>query len=348
MPDKKILDAGDPANLELASEKIRTGGVVAFPTETVYGLGADVFNKEAVCRVYEIKKRPSFDPLIVHVSSSDEALRLWREIPSVALTLMKKFWPGPLTLVLPKKHAVPDIVTAGLDTVAVRMPKHPAALELIRKSGTPVAAPSANRFGHASPTTAEAVYEELGEGPDLILDGGSTPVGVESTVLKVEKKSGFLLRPGGIALEELENFLRVRTVSDGGDVSRSPGRMESHYAIATPLHLAAQPLGRCLEALEGFCESRPAVGRPKLGLLSFGDPESPAGLFQAVEALSAKKDLREAAAKLFQAMRKLDKMGLDLILAMPVPEKGLGLAIMDRLRKASGVDSLMEFLNGWK
>ena len=348
MPDKKIIDAGDPTNLELAAERIKAGGVVAFPTETVYGLGADVFNKEAVCRVYEIKKRPSFDPLIVHVSSSDEALRLWREIPSVALTLMKKFWPGPLTLVLPKKNAVPDIVTAGLDTVAVRMPKNPTALELIRKSGTPIAAPSANRFGHASPTTAEAVYEELGEGPDLILDGGPTVVGVESTVLKIEGKSGLLLRPGGIALEELENFLRVKVAVDDGDAPQSPGQTKSHYATETPLHLVTQSLGRCLEELENFCASRPSVGRPKVGLLSFGGPEYPAGLFQAVEALSEKKNLREAAAKLFQAMRKLDKMGLDLILAMPVPEKGLGLAIMDRLRKASGVKSLMEFLNRWK
>lgn len=348
MPDRKIVDAGDPANLELAAERIKAGGVVAFPTETVYGLGADVFNKEAVCRVYEIKKRPSFDPLIVHVSSSDEALRLWREIPSVALTLMKKFWPGPLTLVLPKKNTVPDLVTAGLDTVAVRMPKNSAALELIRQSGAPIAAPSANRFGHASPTTAEAVYEELGEGPDLILDGGPATVGVESTVLKIEKNSGVLLRPGGVALEELENFLRVGKAPETGDTPESPGQMKSHYATQTPLHLAAQPLGRCLEELETFCESRPAVGRPKIGLLSFGNPDYPSGLFEAVEDLSAKKNPREAAAKLFQAMRKLDKIGLNLILVMPVPEKGLGLAIMDRLRKASSVDSLMGFLNGWK
>ena len=309
---------------------------------------ADTFNKEAVCRIYEIKKRPSFDPLIVHVCSPDEAIRLWCEIPSVALTLMKKFWPGPLTLVLPKNPSVPDLVTAGLGTVAVRMPKNPVALELIRKSGTPIAAPSANRFGGVSPTTAQAVYEDLKDGPDFILDGGPAVIGLESTVLKIEKNLGVLLRPGGVAVEELENFLRVRTASRSAKMPESPGQLKSHYATQTPLCLLDRPLGHTLDELEKFRGGRPAGRYPRIGLLSFGSPTDPDGLFHAAEELSAKKSLREAAAKLFQVMRKLDKMGLDLILATPVPERGIGLAIMDRLRKASSINNLMGFLSGWK
>jgi L-threonylcarbamoyladenylate synthase len=309
------------SEIQQAAKIIREGGLVAFPTETVYGLGADALNPLAVARIFEVKNRPSFDPLIVHVADARQAEILVKKIPPQALKLMEKFWPGPLTLVLPKSPAVPDIVTSSLPTVAIRVPKHVMALALIFESGRPIAAPSANRFGEVSPTTAAHVRQSLGEKVDLILDGGPCSVGVESTVLSLVESKPVLLRPGGVSLEEIRALVGdVEVQTTAGEKPLSPGQLLRHYATRTPLVLDPKP------------ESFPA-GK-KMGLLSLQKPRD-ASPFAAVEVLSASGNLREAAANLFSALRRLDEKGLDLIVASPVPDEGLGRAINDRLLKAS-------------
>ncbi len=309
------------SEIQKAAEIIQEGGLVAFPTETVYGLGADALNPIAVARVFEVKNRPQFDPLIVHVADIRQAEILILKFPEKALKLISKFWPGPLTLVLPKSQMVPDIVTSSLPTVAIRVPNHPMALELIRESGRPIAAPSANSFGGVSPTTAEHVRQSLGGKIDMILDGGPCSVGVESTVISFEDKEPVLLRPGGITVEEIQALIgTVLVQTNPAGKPLAPGQMENHYAPRTPMVLDIS-----LTALPG---------NKKMGLLSFQKPPAnPA--FTAVEVLSEKGDLKEAAANLFAAMRRLDSMGLDMIVAQPVPHEGLGRAINDRLAKAS-------------
>jgi L-threonylcarbamoyladenylate synthase len=308
-----------PLDIERAAMLLRNGRVVAFPTETVYGLGANALDPVAVARVFEIKRRPRFDPLIVHVAELCQLNILVTELPESARKLIHFFWPGPLTIVLPKSEHVPNIVTAGLHTVAIRMPDHPVALTLIRKAGVPIAAPSANLFGHVSPTTAEHVRQQLGEAVDFVLDGGRCPVGVESTVISILGNTAALLRPGGMPLEEIERV--IGPVQRCAEIQRpmSPGQLLHHYAPWTPLilreHGVPEPGLRC-------------------GLLSFTTPTSTEG-FVAVEVLSTTGDLREAAANLFAALHRLDAMHLDLIVAELVPDVGLGLAINDRLRRAA-------------
>jgi L-threonylcarbamoyladenylate synthase len=313
---------GDPDRaLDRAAELLQNGGVVAFPTETVYGLGAHALDERAVARIFEIKGRPHFDPLIVHVSGPDAARELAGEIPAIAARLMDRFWPGPLTLVLPKKPGVPDLVTSGLPTVGLRCPRHPVAWALLRRSGLPLAAPSANRFGRTSPTTAADVAEQLGTAPDLILDGGACPVGIESTILGFEGETPVLLRPGGLPLEEIEAEVGpVRLAPATDDRPQAPGRLLRHYAPRTPLTLwTGAPTGA--EAAAS-------------GLLAFRAPP-PGAAFAAVEVLSESGDLREAAARLFGAIHRLDGLGLKRIYAEGAPDTGLGRAINDRLRRAA-------------
>lgn len=313
----------DDKAIQQAAEIIRKGGLVAFPTETVYGLGADAFNPIAVARIFEVKKRPHFDPLIVHVSNQDDLRRLVTEIPITARRLWEQFWPGPLTLVLDKKEVVPDIVTSGLPTVAVRMPRHPMTLRLISLSGTPIVGPSANRFGYLSPTTAEHVREQLRDQIDFILDGGRCEVGVESTIISFNEERPRLLRPGGVPLEEIESIIgQVEIHSRAEDKALAPGMLPRHYAPRTPI---------LVEWDEKNFSSKKAK---KVGLLAFREPKG-SQKFHHVEILSKKGDIREAAANLFAAIRRLDALNLDLILAEPIPEVGLGRAIMDRLRRAS-------------
>jgi L-threonylcarbamoyladenylate synthase len=306
-----------------AGQIIKRGGLVAFPTETVYGLGASALNPKAVARIFEVKRRPRFDPIIVHVASLREVERVCLRIGRDARILMEEFWPGPLTLVLPKSDAVPDIVTAGLETVAVRMPSHPVALELIREAETPIAAPSANLFGRLSPTTADHVKEQIGDEIDLIIDGGRCPIGVESTVLDLTGEPT-VLRPGGLPIEEIEKIIgrvKVSPVSRGR-APLSPGQLPRHYSPRTPTRiLQGEP-----EIPEGT----------RAGLLAFTRSEARPP-FEVVKALSPTGDLREAAANLFSLLHELDKAGLDVIYVEPVPEVGLGRAIMDRLRKAEGL-----------
>lgn len=307
-------------NIRKAAALIRAGGVVAFPTETVYGLGADGLNPEACARVFEIKGRPRFDPLILHECSAVRARKLFSRVPKNALKLMKKFWPGPLTLVLPRAASVPDIVTAGLKTVAVRVPANRHALALIKAAGRPVAAPSANRFGRLSPTSAAHVKKQLGAGPDLILDGGRTKIGVESTIITFSGSRPVLLRPGGLALEEIEKVAGpTARAGRAGKAPLAPGCLKKHYAPRAELRIIER--GRAVKA-----------GKDR-AYLAFS--ERPAGKFAAVKVLSRTGDLREAAAALFGALHSLENSGARIIYAERVPARGLGRAIMDRLARAS-------------
>jgi L-threonylcarbamoyladenylate synthase len=306
-----------------AAEIIKRGGIVAFPTETVYGLGADVFSPLGVARIFEVKKRPSFDPLIVHISKHPDVEKMAKEVPSNAQRLMDRFWPGPLSVVLLKREEVPDIVTAGLPTVALRMPKHPMALSLLGLAGNPIAAPSANPFGYLSPTTAEAVHEQLGDQIDFILDGGPCAVGVESTVVSFVERKPRLLRLGGVVLEEIESIIGPIDVRPIEEKSPSaPGMLPRHYAPRTSM------------ILNGSMKNLDSYRNQKIGLLAFREPEESLR-FHHIEVLSKRGDLREAAANLFAAIRRLDTLNLDLIVAEPIPEIGLGRTIMDRLRRAS-------------
>jgi len=303
------ISPADPATVARAAEILRRGGLVAFPTETVYGLGADATSGRAVAGIFAAKSRPRFNPLIVHLESLAEAERHAR-FSALARRLAEAFWPGALTLVLPRRPESPlsDLVSAGLDTVALRLPAHPVAKALLRETGLPIAAPSANPSGKVSATTAQHVQDGLGEAVDCILDGGAAPMGLESTVIGFDGDRPLLLRPGAIAREEIEAIVG-RLEAAGGDI-RSPGQLESHYAPSAALRLNA-----------GHAE-------PGEALLGFG-PTSEATLN-----LSSNSDLREAAANLFAMLRLLDKDG-NRIAVMPVPETGLGEAINDRLRRAA-------------
>lgn len=316
------LHTANPESILKAASLLQNGGLVAFPTETVYGLGADALNPAAVARIFEAKQRPFFDPLIVHVADRFQAAKI-ADIPEKASVLMEAFWPGPLTLVMKKKEGVPDLVTSGLPTVAVRVPAHPMALALIRAAGCPVAAPSANPFGFLSPTTAAHVEASLGDKADMILDGGPCSTGVESTIIDVSGDNPVLLRPGGIPAEDIEKV----TGPLGSPLQRSekpsaPGQLENHYAPRTSLEILS---------VEKICmDSR----LEKAGVLLW---KSPSVKFhaRALEILSPSGSLNEAAQHLFAALHRLDESGSEVILAEPVPETGLGRAIMDRLRKAA-------------
>jgi L-threonylcarbamoyladenylate synthase len=307
-----------------AAALIRRGGIVAFPTETVYGLGADAFNPLAVARIFEVKGRPSFDPLIIHVAHPEDLEKLVKEIPSPAKQLIARVWPGPLTVVLNKKEEVPDLVTAGLPTVAVRMPRHPMTLDLIDQAGCPIVGPSANLFGYLSPTAAEHVRSQLGDQIDFILDGGPCEVGVESTIVSFHESVPRLLRPGGIPLEEIESIIgKVEVSPVEKEKPLAPGMLPRHYAPKTPVIIDQRD-----KTLSTHRDK-------KIGLLAFQEPANSSS-FQHIEVLSKKGDMKEAAANLFAAIRRLDALNLDMIIAEPIPEVGLGRAIMDRLRRATG------------
>lgn len=308
--------------IQKAANMIRCGSVVAFPTETVYGLGADAFNAMAVARIFEIKKRPHFDPLIVHIADLADFEKIG-EVTDLAKKLAGIFWPGPLTMVLKKKKGIPDLVVSGLETVAVRMPAHPAALELIRVARTPLAAPSANPFGYLSPTTAKHVLDQLGGQVECILDGGPSLTGVESTIIDLSGAKPRLLRPGGISVEEIEKV--IGPIERGGSVATptAPGQLPQHYSPRKPLRVLSK------EEMLGHSQFKTA------GFLFFQKKIQNEMSHQPVEVLSEKGDLKEAAANLFSALHRLDQSSAEIIFSEPVSESGLGLAIMDRLRRAS-------------
>jgi|Deesub1362B_J571_1020462.scaffolds.fasta_scaffold01786_9 L-threonylcarbamoyladenylate synthase len=323
-----------------AAEVIRLGGLVAFPTETVYGLGADALNPEAVARIFTAKERPPNDPIIVHIADVEDLALLAKDPPEIARRLAEAFWPGPLTLVLPRAESVPLIVTAGLETVAVRMPSHPVALALIKASGTPIAAPSANLFGRPSPTTARHVLEDLGERVDLILDGGTTYIGVESTVLDLSAEKPTILRPGGTSREALCAILGevevARKIPREGEKLKSPGLMRRHYAPQATLLLFLGPeeavLASMREKVSHLLREEKNVGL----MLAQEDMVAFKGQPVFIQNLGPKGDLSQIAHRLFAAMRALDQKGVDVILARGFGSVGLGLAIEDRLLKAAG------------
>lgn len=315
-PRVPAMPAG-PSSIARALELLRAGGIVAFPTETVYGLGGLAFDRLAVARIFEIKRRPSFDPLIVHVLDRTMLERVALKLPAMAETLAERFWPGPLTLVVPKREAVPDLVTAGEPTVAVRVPSHPVARALLAGLEAPIAAPSANPFGALSPTRAEHVIKALGASVDLILDAGPTEHGLESTIVAFDLQP-VLLRPGAIPVEAIEAVVGA-VARPRGRAILAPGGLPQHYAPATPL--------RVIDPARV-----PQRERRRAGALTLQD-EFPG--YAATERLSPSGDLRQAAARFFEALHTLDAAGLERIDAEPLPETGLGLAMMDRLRRAA-------------
>jgi L-threonylcarbamoyladenylate synthase len=303
---------------------LRAGEIVGLPTETVYGLAADALNSIAVAKIFEVKGRPHFDPLIVHLPD-----RAWLEeianVPAqdrqLILELASQFWPGPITIVLPNREIVPNIVTAGLGTVAVRISAHPVFAEMIRSFGSPLAAPSANRFGRVSPTTARHVRDELDERIPLIVDAGPTVHGLESTIVSVHNDKIDILRHGPITAEQLSEFGAIDIVKSRDKVS-APGQLATHYAPKTRLRL--------IEDATSFSPDK----NQRVGLLAWNLVESEK-TFAVVRCLSERQDLREAATNLFRYLRELDGLDLDLIIAEQVPDQGLGTAIMDRLRRAA-------------
>jgi len=320
-PTTRLVNA-DSAAISEAARVLAAGGLVAFPTETVYGLGADATNATAIARLYAAKGRPAFNPLIAHVGDLAAARRLAR-FNSAAEKLAEAFWPGPLTLVLPKQPGCPiaDLATAGLDTIALRVPDHPVARAILAAFGRPVVAPSANRSGHVSPTTAQHVLADLRGRVDLIVDGGATPVGVESTIVAC-LDGPTLLRPGGLAREAIERRLGhpLAAASHATDEAapQAPGMLASHYAPRATLRLDVVSV------------------RPGEALLAFGDRLPPgADESSTTLNLSARGDLIEAAANLFSHLRALDAAGAKVIAIMPVPRTGLGEAINDRLKRAA-------------
>jgi L-threonylcarbamoyladenylate synthase len=320
----------DPTVIAEAAALIRLGQLVAFPTETVYGLGADGLNAAALDRIYRVKGRPSDNPLILHVGHQDQFALVAADVPAIAQRLVQAFWPGPLTLILPKTPGVPDTVTAGLPTVAVRMPAHPVALALIQAAQTPLAAPSANRSGLPSPTTAQHVFGDLRGRIPLILDAGPTHIGLESTVLDVTCIPPVILRPGGITREALEAVLgQLRETASMAQQRRSPGTRYRHYSPRARLWLVEDGQAEMLEvALAKALQRGARVGC----LLHRLEPEH---LPPQVEVIRLSGSLADYAQGLFSALRRLDGLGLDVIVVEEVPEQGLGVAVMDRLRRAA-------------
>lgn len=300
---------------------LRDGEVVALPTETVYGLAADALNPDAVTKIFEAKERPRFDPLIVHLPSGEALDEIAIVESQVAHKLMEKFWPGPLTIIFPKREIVPDIATAGLATVAVRISAHPIFREVVRKLNRPLAAPSANRFGRISPTTAQHVCDELSGRVRLIVDGGATEHGIESTIVQVENGVIKVLRRGPITDEMLRPFGEVRQQTLSATIS-APGQLPTHYAPRTKLIV--------VDNLNNFA----APPGKRIGALCFSATKASAD-FTTMRYLSVRGDPREAAANLFQMLRELDAENLDLIVAERLPEEGIGAAINDRLRRAA-------------
>jgi L-threonylcarbamoyladenylate synthase len=332
----------DPAKIQSAAEIIQKGGLVAFPTETVYGLGADALNPNAVLALFEAKKRPLDNPPIIHIANISEVYKLAKQVPPKAELLMKEFWPGPLTLIFKHSNIVPEVTVAGLDTVAIRMPKHKVALALIKQSNRPIAAPSANLAGKPSPTNAQHVFEDLNGRIDAILDSGPTNIGVESTVVDLSVDPPMVLRPGGTPFEALKKVL--------GDVKlhpfvqaeqelpmekiRSPGMKHKHYAPKAEVILVEGNVPAVIGKVKELAESYRLKGA-KVGILATDETQT-AYKAEVVKSLGSRFNLAIVAQNLFRLLREVDAENVDVIIAEGVPSEGLGLAVMNRLRKASG------------
>jgi L-threonylcarbamoyladenylate synthase len=335
-------DNPDYAKIQSAADILRNGGLVAFPTETVYGLGADALNAEAVVRLFEAKKRPLDNPAIVHIADTEDVYPLVAEVPKKAELLMEQFWPGPLTLLFKRSQRVPSVSVAGLDTIAIRMPKHKVALALIKQSQRPIAAPSANLAGKPSPTTAQHVYEDLNGRIDAILDGGATSIGVESTVVDLSRDPPMLLRPGGTPFESLKKVLSDLRLHPfvlaeqelPTEKARSPGMRHKHYAPKAAVVLVEGDIEAVSAKILELFQTYRAEGK-KVSVLATDETQN---RYQAtvVKSLGSRFNLAVVAQNLFGLLRMVDAEGVDVILAEGVPSEGLGLAVMNRLRKASG------------
>ncbi len=339
---EKITDVKKDIDLIIqASQAIKEGELVAFPTETVYGLGADGLNEEAVKKVYRAKGRPSDNPIILHVDSITMLERLVTEISKEAYILIQSFWPGPLTIVLKKSKLVPQIITAGLDSVAVRMPSHPLALALIKESNTPIAAPSANTSGRPSPPRAEHVIEDMDGKISFILDGGETGVGLESTVIDLTGKIPMILRPGGITIEQIREELANVEIDpalfrkDGKIlIPKSPGQKYRHYSPKAEMVLyIGKRENRVKEILDRAIKEK-ELSR-NVGILAFDENKKHFKDYTTI-LMGSEKDKDKIAHGLFHALRKLDKLDVDIILCEGIDEENIGMAIMNRLEKASG------------
>ena len=309
-------------DLAFAKKVLSEGGLVAIPTETVYGLAANAFEEKAVAKIFKVKNRPTFNPLILHTDSLEKVRKFTDSFPELAEKLANAFWPGPLTLLLPKNEQVPDLTNAGLDTVAIRIPKHPLTLELLASLDFPLAAPSANPFGYISPTSAKHVEDQLGGEIEYVLDGGECELGLESTIISVLEGEVYLHRLGGLTIEEISEVVErdVHVQVNSSSNPKAPGMLKSHYSPSVPL---------ILDEVEDLLTLHQGK---KIGVLSFSKN------YDAVEynfVLSEKGDFAEAAENLYKALRVLDKMDLDLIIAEPLPNVSLGRAINDRLKRAS-------------
>lgn len=310
-----------------AQRILRNGKLVAIPTETVYGLAGNALDTDSVLSIFKTKNRPSFDPLIIHTNTLEKIERWVKDFPSPLEKLSRTVWPGPLTVLLPKKEIIPDLVTSGLDSVAVRIPNHPLTLDLLSGLDFPLAAPSANPFGYISPTTAQHVEEQLGEYIPYILDGGPCQIGIESTIVSFENKQLQVLRLGGLSIEEIEDLSqqKVSLFLNQSSNPQAPGMLKSHYAPRKPLHIGSIP--DLIEKNKGH----------KIGVLSF-NTDYPTE--QHVKILSPSENLSEASKNLFHFLRSLDQSDIELIVTEFVPAVGLGRAINDRLRRAAHTDNL--------
>ncbi len=319
--------------IDEAAGVLRGGGLVAFPTETVYGLGANALRAEAVAKIFGAKQRPLDDPMIVHISRLDDLSSLAREIPPEALKLGQLLWPGPLTMVLEKTDILPDIVTSGLDTVAVRMPSGAVAARLIAAAGVPVAAPSANMFGGPSPTRAQHVMDDLHGRIDMILDGGATEIGIESTVVEFSRGQVAVLRPGGIDMEKLRDILKgTKVVSAEENAVNSPGKYPRHYSPRAKVIIVEEGPQQADKVLAVASETEKQ--NQSVGVISTTEhAEKYSGLN--VKILGSRGDGKTCASRLFHILREFDSEGADIIVTEAICEKGLGLAVMNRLRKAA-------------
>jgi len=319
---------------------IKEGGTVAFPTETVYGLGADAWNPDAVKKIFEAKARPPDNPLIVHISSKEQLHDLVEDIPERAFDLMDVFWPGPLTMIFKRNEIVPDIITAGLDTIAVRMPDNPIALLLIEEAGTPIAAPSANRSGMPSPTTAQHVIADLDGRIDAVIDGGYAEIGVESTVVDMTSDIPVILRPGGIGIAEIRNVIGEVAIGymdrllEDGEVARSPGMKYTHYSPETRMVLVAGSSSTVVDRIREFVSDYHGRGM-RVGLLATEETAQQV-IADEVFILGMRDDIALVASNLFAGLRYLDSRNVDVIIADgSMRDDGIGAAVQNRLKKAA-------------
>jgi L-threonylcarbamoyladenylate synthase len=312
-------------NIQLAKDFLEKGELVAIPTETVYGLAANALDAVAAAKIFEAKERPTFDPLIVHTHSLQEVHQFVTEIHPALLKLAQTFWPGPLTVLLPKKDIIPNLVTSGLDRVGVRVPNHPLTLALLKQLPFPLAAPSANPFGYISPTSAAHVEKQLGNKIAYILDGGACEVGLESTIVGEENGGLIIYRLGGLSLDDIEAVAgKVSVQLNQSSNPKAPGQLKSHYAPKKPV------------VIGNVEELKKTYANAKLGAIVFGSDVT-FNSHVILRDLSPSKDLKEAAVNLFSYLRELDEADVELIIAELLPEKGLGLAVNDRLRRAAAV-----------